>query len=214
LHFIYKTPSTSTPRPNRRPLWPALFALIVAVGTPLWTSANTILFSEDFESGLGAWFPGVGVTVDAAGHGKVLTFTAQASGGSTYTKTNVVPNSTPLYISFDYMGTGGFFGININTDDWLFGKNYSGTFGAVNTLTYDTTWRHYERLIPAGADLPATIMLEDYWGLVNGGAFFDNIVLADYSGANLPASIPDGGTTALFFASSLLVLAAARRQRR
>ena len=208
--------SSSAPRPHRRCVWPALFALFVAVGSPVFALINTVYFSEDFESGLGAWNPGVGVIVDAAGHGKVLTFTAQASGGSTYTKIAVAPLSTPVYISFDYMGTGGFLGININTDDWLFGKNYGGTFGAVD-LTYDTTWRHYERIIPAGANLPATIMLEDFWGPSNGGAFFDNLIVANYSGASgpvTPTSAPDGGATAALLGCSAFLLLVVRRLQR
>ena len=71
-----------------------------------------MLFSDNFQSGLGQWVPGPGGPNDAVivpdpTYGHVLSFSGAGSAGEIQTTFTAPANS---YLSFDYRGVGGFIG--------------------------------------------------------------------------------------------------------
>ena len=103
---------------------PKLAVVLPALGGMLWAyaplNAATIYFNDNFGSGLGQWTGysnKSGVTVPQAGYGQVLTFNTPTLGGEAWSIASVPAGS---YLSFDYMGFGGFIGVN---GDWLGGKS-------------------------------------------------------------------------------------------
>ncbi len=168
--------------------------------------AGIILFRETFDEGLAQWTAGSGITVSEMGRGQVLTFSNVAYGGDAVTIPLSVPDLPGLYLSFDYRGGGGFVGVSPGGENWLAGEaGYSQSVLPFVPLTYDNSWRRYEIQIPAG--LTGRIMLEDWASASAHGAFFDNIVVADYPGA----MVPEPGSFAALAAAGLVGFALVRR---
>lgn len=143
-------------------------------------------FFEDFSSGLDAWNSKTGqiVTspVDVANHGNVIHFTSNISGGDTFTKSVILPNSGEDYIfSFDYLGIGDACGYATlsakpnyvdSVPGWLFGYE-------IGNLINDSTWHSYSYRFtaPWNGYSSVWLALEQYTGTI-GNAYFDNIQLA------------------------------------
>jgi len=175
--------------------------MLLALGAMAWAyaplNAATIYFSDNFGSGLSQWYPvhavGSAVLVPQAGHGQVLTFDNPTFGGDIWSHACVPAGS---YLSFDYMGFGGFIAVD---GVWLAGQ--SGYPGLEQALIYDGTWRHYEVPVPRCGSIDAEI----YSGTSGSArsAFFDNVVVADQPGVVVedppgdppgdPPAVPEGG---------------------
>ena len=185
-------------------VWLPPVSLCVVAGYQ--AAAGIILFSETFDGGLSNWSPGSGITVSESGRGQVLTFSGVAYGGDAVTIPVSVPNLPGLYLSFDYKGGGGFVGVSPGGENWLAGEaGYSQSVLPFVPLTYDNSWRRYEIQIPAG--LTGRIMLEDWASASAHGAFFDNILVADYPGA----MVPEPRSFAALAAAGLVGFALVRR---
>lgn len=185
--------------PRRIPALMSVLGAAVFV-TPAFAD---VVFSENFESGLGAW------TGKSAGahHGQVvadplnaansaLSFASLNAAGDIFT-TNAIQIDTSLsyVISFDYLGmtdrgmnpavgTNGYVGLSQGLPDnhtWLYSTQ--GTSGAADVLVDDSAWNHYQFALSvpqnwADANGIASfhLMLEDFSGSggVAGDAYFDN----------------------------------------
>jgi hypothetical protein len=148
---------------------------------------GAVYFADDFKAGLGQWQPGSGgVITNDPTYGSVLTFNRLASGGDIFSKVTVPAGA---YLSFDYMGFGGFIG---TAGDWLAGQQGYG--GLEQGLIYDNTWRHYEVQVRNAGQ----IMAEDYVGTAGqqSPCYFGNIVVAD-SQAPLIVSPPANATNSI-----------------
>jgi len=152
-------------------------ALILAAGAlalslNVASASGTIYFADNFEQGLGQWQPGSGGIIlndPDSMYGEVLTFDRLWSGGDIWSKVAVPAGA---YLSFDYMGFGGFIG---TAGDWLAGQ--PGYGGLEQGLTYDNTWRHYVVQVR----YTGQVMVEDFSGTAGqqSPAYFDNIVVSD-----------------------------------
>ncbi len=192
----HRPPRRSSNRPNRLAL--ALFCLALC-GFGLASRAEVLLFSEDFESGLGQWvakYGGTGSAVTVAdpfnsGHGQVLKFGAMTVGGDIFSRASF-SISGPFRISLDYAGNPnlgvGFFGVSYTIPPtiaegydnfWYFASRPNIT--AKVMLINDGTWHHYDLQVDGSAlTHPFYLMAEDWSGDggVAGNGFFDNISLA------------------------------------
>jgi hypothetical protein len=155
----------------------AVMAMLAWHVTPL---NATILFSDDFQSGLSQWVAAGGVIVSDPTYGHVLSFSDATGYGDIWSRFTAPAGS---YLSFDYMGVGGFIGITevLGRDGgiWLAGgSGYSWPGNAIETvLSYDATWRHYQVLVPVGGYIEAE--LYPYWGGSAYSGAFANIVISD-----------------------------------
>ena len=190
-------------------------------------SSADILFSDDFENGLGQWTgknggPHNGVlVVDPFGsQNTVLSFNGLESGGDMFLANTlrIDPNET-YRLSFDYLGlaqegsrpddTGGYVGFSVGTPDlhtWHWATGAASN--ASDVLIDDGQWHSYNFEF-TGADLgighTVRLMLEDFSGSagVYGDAYFDNI---SFGTATVPAP-----TTAALLGFAGLITARRRR---
>lgn len=183
-------------------------SLLMAGSTCATLSAATVYFSDDFDSGLGQWYPGTAITVPASGHGQVMTFTGLGSGGDAHTLNPVVPALSGLYLSFDYKGGGGYIGLVPGSNYWIAGEAGYGSSISFTALNYDGFWHHYD--LPIQGGVSGQIITEDFVAASAHGAFFDNIMVTDYAGASI--STPDASSTALLASLSLAGLVGLRRK--
>lgn len=169
----------------------------------------TILFSEDFESGLSQWTAGNAQIVDdpTGGTNQVLSFSALNSAGDIFsTDALFSSNSSMFTLTFDYYGdnnnSGGFIGYSQSTPGshvWLAGSDtdYTGTTlwqdNLANPVTDriligDNSWQTYSFTFTSVFN-PIHVMIEDFVGsdAVAGNAFFDNIVLTDATSVPEPS---------------------------
>ena len=161
------------------------------------SSPAAVLFSENFESGLGKWtgkYGGAhqGVTVPdplASGRGAVLTFTDRTTEGDIFSK-KVLSAYDSISISFDYLGLateqsvagdlGGFLGIceGLPGDNqrWLAGTQDSN-FPDAFSLVDDGQWHRVSISVDGSTAGAFHLMLEDWLtsGGVAGDVYFDNI---------------------------------------
>jgi hypothetical protein len=192
-----------------------LTVLPLALGAMLWAcaplNAVTIYLFDNFGSGLDQWTGysnQSGVTVPQAGHGQVLTFNSPTSGGDAWSIANVPAGS---YLSFDYMGSGGFIGV---AGVWLAG--WSSYPGVEQALTYDDTWRHYEVLVPTSGRIIIEICSASWASGSPQSAFFDNILVCSEPNDPQPGDadpVPEGGV-GLLGILALLGLCGVNQRRR
>jgi len=167
------------------------------------------LFSEDFESGLGAWtgFSGQ-IVANPIGAGNTLNFRSVYAGGDTFTSVGIALTPGQSYsVSFDYLGVpgqgtpgdlGGYAGLSEGTTPGNPGSHmwYYGTgsvSGAAAVLVDDGAWHRYTYNFTApvvgnaGSFSVIHLMFEDFSGSggVAGDAYFDNISLVPVPGAVL-----------------------------
>ncbi len=177
------------------------------------TVFSSILFFEDFETGLSQWttnYSGV-IVDDPLENDKALSFTSTNWAGDIISQQ--ISNPSGNYIlSFDYLGTcldndcGGYIGYEPG-DSWLGGTGADG----VPDLLLDTgEWEHV--VINFSAPTTLSLQLEDFRdsGSTAGDAFFDNILLTD---ANGPSSVPVPATVWLFGSGLLGLIGVARRKK-
>lgn len=178
-----------------------------------------VLFSDDFEAGLGQWTGKKDGTNSAlvladplaTGRGNVLAFAAVTNGGDVFSR-QMFANDRDIRISFDYLGLartgstagnlGGFFGIAPTSsgeapNTWIAAtqNNYPGLSVA---LLDDGRWHRYTHVIDAGSSYTAFhLMVEDYrhplGGAVPGDAYFDDFVVEALPA--LHATIQSGNIT-------------------
>jgi len=170
--------------------------------------AEVIIFTEDFESGLGRWtglqgVPTTGFTiVDPLGtRGNVLAFSGLSYQGDIFTAEKLaLSNFGFVKVKFDYLGKavsnspsdnfGGFLGIATtlatNSGAWLAGTNQSVANGMGFTgihLIDDGNWHSYEvditNLVRNNSLDGIFLKMED-WGVSGsvGDVYFDNIVVS------------------------------------
>jgi hypothetical protein len=184
-----------------------------------------VVFSDDFESGLGLWtgkngraHSGVIVDDPFGGLNSVLSFKGLKAGGDMFTQNAFSLNSEQSYrISFDYLGlatertrvgdSGGYVGFSVGTPSrhswqWATGS----VSGADDVLIDDGQWHSYEfdfTTADLGIGPDVRLMLEDFSGSrgVSGDAFFDNFAIA---------AVPTPGTAALLGIGGFVAL---RRRR-
>lgn len=161
---------------------------------------GAVVFSDDFENGMGKWTGKNGGSHSAtivpdpldSGRGNVITFTTLKIGGDIYT-TNQYPREGPIKISFDYLGKavaqsvpndlGGAVGLAASLNPQSFADStwpaYTDpTFpGVFIPLIDDGQWRRYTFTLTNAPFQPFRLMLEDAQpsGGVPGDALFDNI---------------------------------------
>jgi len=175
----------------------------------------TILFTEDFESGLSQWTTGNAQIVSdpAGGSNKVLSFSQLNSAGDIFSSSALYSsNSSTFNLTFDYFGdnnnSGGFIGYSKSTPGthiWLAGSDtdYSGTTlwqenilkpVTDRILIGDNSWQTYSFTFTSEFFNPIRLMLEDFVGSdqIAGNAYFDNIVLTDGT-----SSVPEPSVLAL-----------------
>ncbi len=181
------------------------FSMALAATTVLFSGsmANAdIIFSDDFESGLGAWIgknggPHTGMIVSdpLGGTNNVLTFTGLVAAGDMFTAESLNLDASKTYrLSLDYLGlegpytragdTGGYVGFSVGTPGVHSWQWATGTVsGASDVLIDDGQWRTYAfdfTVNDIGIGSSVRLMLEDFSGSggVAGDAFFDNISIA------------------------------------
>lgn len=178
----------------------ALALVTAAVATPGFAD---VVFSENFESGLGAWtgkrggsHNGAAVADPYDNSNTALAFTAMNAAGDIFTADQIRLDTARSYVlSFDFLGmtdrgmnpnvgTNAYVGISQGLPDghkWLYSTQ--GTSGANAVLVDNSAWNHYEFAldVPTGwADENGFagfhLMLEDFYGGggVAGDAYFDN----------------------------------------
>lgn len=183
------------------------FGALIAVFATFSVQASTVLFSEDFESGLGQWNPvGTGVVVadpaNPLSGNDVLSFTGLGSGGDIFTAGSFFAPSQIYTVSFDYLSVetpgsattdlGGFVGISDGkpgSHTWIAGTQ-AGYPGLSVVLTHSGAWTNYSITIDANTALfvyggtpmngmPLHLMLEDFVGsdAIAGNVYFDDIVV-------------------------------------
>lgn len=181
-----------------------LIIALIAGSIVVSAASADVVFSEDFESGLGNWTGKGGAAhhgaaiADPLGSGNtVLAFTAMNAAGDLFSLNPIEFDAGTSYvISFDYLGqtdkgrnasvgTNGYVGLSRGLPGdhiWLYSTQ--NTSGAADVLVDDNTWHSYEYALDipdswAGADGKALahLMLEDFYGGggVAGDAYFDNI---------------------------------------
>jgi hypothetical protein len=182
----------------------------------------TLLFSDDFESGLGQWtgtamgsHNGILVADPYDGGNQVLAFSAQKGWGDIFSL-DTFSSSTGYVLSFDYLGScaasdcGGYVGYSRDfpgDHTWLYGTRT--TSGAADVLQDNAGWQSYAfEFFAEGA---IRLMLEDFVG-IGGDAYFDNISLSAITLQALqPAtSVPEPDALILLLIG-VLALAARRR---
>ncbi len=177
---------------------------LIAGGVVVSAASADVVFSEDFESGLGNWTGKSGgahhgaLVADPLGGGNtVLAFTAMNAAGDLFSLNPIEFDAGTSYVlSFDYLGrtdqgrnasvgTNGYVGLSRGLPGehvWLYSTQT--TSGASGVLVDDNTWHSYEFALDipdswADADgkTLAHLMLEDFYGGggVAGDAYFDNI---------------------------------------
>jgi hypothetical protein len=156
---------------------------------------GTVLFSEDFEAGLGKWTGVAGgpqtatIVPDplASGRGNVLTCTKLGGPGEVWTRESV-SNADGIEISFDYLGLpkagsvagdlGGFLGI-LKEDKWgaWFAATRPSYSGVCIQLVDDGAWHRVTHIFRGGSSYSFRLIIEDWDGSggVPGDVFFDNI---------------------------------------
>lgn len=180
------------------------------------SSYGTLLFSDDFESGLDAYTGKSGgahsgvVFGDPIDADNALAFTGVVGGGDMFTTAAFSHASGNYFLEFDYFATlaapqdgSGFIGVSDSypgSHIWLAGTDY----GSVMPLAGDGAWNHY--VISFTHATPFHIMLEDFRGPA-GDAYFDNLRL---HGGSIAASVPEPTTLALL-AIGLLGIGARRQ---
>ncbi len=199
----------------------AVFACIAGAAT-----ANAdIIFSDDFESGLGQWtgknggaHQGILVNDPLDNSNTALSFSGLASAGDLFTADPILLDPNQSYrISFDYLGlaqaksrlddTGGYVGFSVDMPGLHKWKWATGNVsGASDVLIDDGQWNSYQYDFTA-ADLgignSVRLMLEDFVGSAGrpGDAFFDNFQIS---------TVPTPGAIALLGMGGLI---ATRRRR-
>lgn len=162
----------------------------------------TVLFVDDFESGLGQWTNGTGVIVDDPndpGNNSVLAFAGLNSGGDIFSLAAFNPVDDILILSFRYLGTcesndcGGYVGYSDGfpgSHTWHFATGTAS--GAADVLIDNGSWAFYS--FTFNSSRAVHIMLEDFRGSggVAGDAYFDDFRLTDGR-----VEVPEPGTLAL-----------------
>jgi Carbohydrate binding domain len=164
-------------------------------------SSGGIVFSDDFESGLGQWtgqgggsHQGVIVADPLGGSNNVLTFSGLNSGGDMFGLDLVSLDSNTIYsISFDFLGlaqigsvigdTGGYVGFAAGTPGVHNWEWATGSAGADDVLVDDGQWNSYTfefTVASLGIGNSVRLMVEDFVGSggVSGDVYFDNFVVA------------------------------------
>lgn len=202
--------------------------------TSFSAQASAVLFSEDFESGLGQWNPvGSGIVVadpvNPLSGNDVLSFTGLGSGGDIFTANSFFAPSQIYTVSFDYLSVetpgfptndlGGFVGIGDGkpgSHTWIAGTQ-AGYPGFSVVLTHNGTWTNYSVTIDANTAIfvsggtsmngtPLHLFLEDFVGsdAIAGNVYFDNILVT---------AVPEPGTYAMLLAGLGLLGFVARHRR-
>lgn len=186
--------------------------ILLSVAVSLLGSSQvfgSLLFSEDFESGMGQWtgksdgvYYGQTVTDPVSGSNNAMNFTEMISAGDVFTSTEFTAGT--YWLSFDYFGdttmfnspndnTGGYVGYSNalpGSHSWLIGTGTAS--GATDTLVDDDQWHSYSLSFTSADSFH--LMFEDYVGSGGGAgdAYFDNINLSD------TAPVPEPATMLLF----------------
>lgn len=188
--------------------------------------AEIVVFSENFESGLGRWtglqgVPTTGFTiVDPLGtRGNVLTFSGLSYQGDIFTAERIaLSNFSLVKVKFDYFGKavgnspsdnfGGFLGIATtlatNSGAWLAGTDQSVANGMGFTgihLIDDGNWHSYEIDITSlvqNNSLDGFFLKMEDWGASGsvGDVYFDNIVV----------SVPEPSSLSLLLAGGAVLM--------
>jgi len=194
--------------------------------------AEVVVFSENFESGLGRWtglqgVPTTGLTIaDPLGtRGNVLTFSGLSYQGDIFTAEKIALSSFGFVkVKFDYLGKavsnspsdnfGGFLGIATtlatNSGAWLAGTDQSAANGMGFTgihLKDDGTWHSYEIDVTSlvqNNSLDGFFLKMEDWGASGsvGDVYFDNIVV----------SVPEPSSLSLLLAGGAVLMAGRRRK--
>lgn len=189
------------------------------------TANADIVFSDDFESGLGLWtgknggvHQGILVNDPLGGNNTVLGFSGLASAGDLFTADPILLDPDQSYrISFDYLGlaqaksrlddTGGYVGFSVDMPGLHKWKWATGNAsGASDVLIDNGQWNSYQYDFTA-ADLgignSVRLMVEDFVGSRgrSDDAFFDNFQIS---------TVPTPGAIALLGMGGLI---ATRRRR-
>jgi hypothetical protein len=178
--------------------------------TLMWCAAfsmrGAVLFSEDFENGLGQWtgragggFSGRTVADPlGSGRGQVLTFSNLANGGDIFSRATF-STSNALVLSFDYLGfagtgsqtndLGGFLGICLSYNPqedrvdhvWVAGTSLHYAYTLPVDLVDDGVWHRYSMPLVGLTNGVFHLMIEDWTGSggIPGDAFFDNILVEE-----------------------------------
>jgi hypothetical protein len=181
----------------KKSLW--LSAAFVALASS--TSHGTLLFSDDFESDLGAYTGKAGgshsgyIDDDPIELDNALAFGNIVGAGDMFTTDTFTHASGSYFLEFDYYAHGeadqdgsGFVGVSNGlpgNHTWLAGTN----FGGVTPLVGDGTWNHYTIAFNRAGSFH--LMFEDFRAPAN-DAWFDNLKLHGGS-----IDVPEPGSLAL-----------------
>lgn len=197
-----------------------LFAITAAAIAANAANAD-VLFSDDFESGLGQWtgkdfgaHHGVLVIDPFDNQNTALSFSALNAAGDIFSSDVLTLDPNETYkLSFDYLGLQNLFAPNDNTGGYVgFSVDAPGSHSwhwatgsvsnASDVLIDDGQWHSYDFEFTT-ADLAignsVRLMLEDFSGSAGtfGDAYFDNITVG-------PATIPAPSAFALLGLGGLL----------
>ncbi len=183
--------------------------LLLCVGALLLFAVNaqaTIVFSDNFESGLSAWtgksggqHHGQTVVDPLSATNNALNFWALNAAGDMFTSTAFKDGT--YWLSFDYFGpanttdSGGYVGVSQGfpgTHHWLWA---TGTASKASGVLVDSgSWNSYTFNFSSTYDFH--LMLEDFSGSggVAGDAYFDNITLTNSKPVPEPATMLLFGT--------------------
>jgi len=193
-------------------------SLVLGAGV---SAANAdIVFSDNFESGLGQWtgksggaHHGVLINDPLGSSNAVLGFNGLNSAGDMFSQDLILFDPSKTYrLSFDYLGlakdgtrsgdTGGYVGLSAGTPgrhswQWATGS----VSGAHDVLIDNGQWNSYQfdfSTADLGIGNSAHLMLEDFVGSggISGDAFFDNFKIS---------TVPTPGSIALLSIGGLLV---------